>query len=68
MSPVEEYFFDNNIDVWSRKISDVGVYYNTSDGEYFADYQMKLFKIVGNLKNPVELKKEPVSLADDTSH
>lgn len=68
MNPIEEYFFDNNIEVWSKKISDVGVYYNTSDGEYFSNYMMKLFKINGNVKQPILLKKEPVSLADDTSH
>ena len=60
MSPVEEYFFNNNINVWSRKISSSGTYYNTSDGEYLADHQMNLYKVNGNLKELIEQKKEPV--------
>lgn len=57
MNPIEEYFFDNQIEVWTQRNATEVVYYNTSNGEYIADEQMRLFKIIKNKKEYVQLGK-----------
>lgn len=34
MSPIEDYFFSNNIQVWSHKVANSLIWYNTSDGQF----------------------------------
>ena len=68
MNPVEEYFFDNNIEVWSKKSSGSLTYISTSEGEYILEDNNRLYKVIGNRKEHVILKKEPISSANDTSH
>lgn len=45
MNPIEEYFFNNNIAVWSTKTTGNKVYYNTSEGEFVSIDLKNLFKI-----------------------
>lgn len=64
MTPVQEYFFDNNIEVWSKNDTGTVTYFNTSDGEFLVDDCQRLFKIQGNKKTLVHLlqKDERVEL------
>ena len=61
MNPIEQYFFDNNIDVWSIRNTGVVTYFNTSNGEYLADQNMNLFQIYNNHKIFIDLKKPVIA-------
>ena len=45
MNPIEEYFFSNNIAVWSTKTAGDKTYYNTSEGEFISHDLTDLVKI-----------------------
>lgn len=66
MEPVQEYFFDNNIEVWKMTNTGVVVYYNTSEGEYFQDAKQQLYKIVDGKKIAVDLSVQPSTYSDNT--
>ncbi|MDT2416092.1 hypothetical protein P7D81_20350 [Enterococcus avium] len=52
MNPIEEYFFSNNIAVWSTKTAGDKTYYNTSEGEFVSHDLTDLVKIgKGNTPN-----------------
>lgn len=66
MDPIEEYFFDNNIEVYKTMLSSNATYFSTSEGEYYQDDEQRLFKIVGDSKIAVNLKIRAVVHSDDS--
>lgn len=66
MDPIEEYFFDNNIEVFKTMLSSNTTYFSTSEGEYYQDEEQRLFKIVGDSKIAVNLKVRAVISNDDS--
>jgi len=65
MEPVQEYFFDNNIEVWKMTNTGVVIYYNTSEGEYFQDANQRLYKIIDGKKIAVDLSVQSSVYSDD---
>lgn len=65
MDPIEEYFFDNNIEVYRTIQSNLTTYYSTSEGEYFQEGNHLLFKIVGDRRVTVDLKIKTRVSSDD---
>lgn len=66
MEPVQEYFFDNNIEVWKMTNTGVVIYYNTSEGEYFQGANQRLYKIVDGKKIVVNLSVNSSVFSDDS--
>lgn len=58
MTPVEEYFFDNNIEIWSKDDTGTVIYYDTDEGEFVVDGYKRLFKIEGTKKTLIQLLKK----------
>lgn len=44
MSPVENYFFSNNIQVWSHKVANSLTWFNTDNGQYIKNGFGHLYK------------------------
>lgn len=65
MEPVQEYFFDNNIEVWKTTNTGIVVYYNTSEGEFFQDANQRLFKISDDRKIPVDTRVKSSIYSDN---
>lgn len=65
MEPVQEYFFDNNIEVWKTTNTGIVVYYSTSEGEYFLDANQRLFKINEGRKIPVDTRVKSSIYSDN---
>jgi hypothetical protein len=65
VEPVQEYFFENNIEVWRMTNTGVVIYYNTSDGEYFQDANQRLYKIVNGKKVVVDLSVNSSVFSDN---
>lgn len=66
MEPIQEYFFDNNIEVWKTTNTGIVVYYNTSEGEFFQDANQRLFKINDGRKIPVDTRVKTSVFSDST--
>lgn len=66
MEPVQEYFFDNNIEVYKTMLSSNATYFSTSEGEYYQDEERRLFKIIGDSKIAVNLKIRAIVSHDDS--
>lgn len=45
MNPIQEYFFKNNIAIWSVKTVGEKTYYNTSEGEFVTRNFVELIKV-----------------------
>lgn len=44
MSPIEDYFFSNNIQVWSNKVANHFIWFNTDDGQYIKNEYGHLYR------------------------
>lgn len=52
MNPIQEYFFSNNIAIWSVKTVGDKTYFNTSEGEFISHNSVELIKVgEGNTPN-----------------
>jgi hypothetical protein len=45
MSPTEDYFFSNNIEVWGFKKTDSYTWFNTNDGQFIQNRLGQLYKV-----------------------
>lgn len=44
MSPTEDYFFSNNINIWSHRRTDSLIWFNTTDGMFIQNRLGHLYK------------------------
>lgn len=49
MSPTEDYFYCNNIQVWSNKVGNSIVRFNTDEGQFIQNGYGHLYKETENL-------------------
>lgn len=49
MSPIEDYLWSNNIQVWGYRVADRYVYFNTSEGLFIQNEMGYLYKESENL-------------------